>query len=44
MIHILSQDGARMVNAEQIIGYEIKERMVHRKSLFGINGHLPSMS
>lgn len=31
MIHILSQDGARMVNAEQIISYEIKERMVRGK-------------
>ena len=31
MIHILSQDGARMVNAEQVIGYEIKERMVRGK-------------
>ena len=44
MIHILSQDGARMVNAEQIIGYEIKERMVHGKPHireYDVNALLP---
>lgn len=31
MIHILSQDGKRMVNAEQVVGYEIMKRPVRGK-------------
>ena len=43
MIHILSQDGKRMVNAGQVIGYEIQERMAHGKLHweYGINALLP---
>ena len=44
MIHILSQDGAKMVNAEQVIGYEIKERMVRGKPHnweYDVNALLP---
>ena len=44
MIHILSQDGARMVNAEQIVSYEIKERMVCGKPHnweYDVNALLP---
>lgn len=44
MIHILSQDGKRMVNAEQVVGYEIRERMVHGKPHcweYDINALLP---
>ncbi len=44
MIHILSQDGKRMVNAEQVVGYEIRERMVYGKPHcweYDINALLP---
>lgn len=43
MIHILSQDGKRMVNAEQVAGYEIRERMAHGKLHweYDINALLP---
>ena len=44
MIHILSQDGARMVNAEQIVSYEIMKRAVRGKPHiweYDVNAQLP---
>lgn len=44
MIHILSQDGTRMVNAEQIVGYEIMKRAVRGKPHiweYDVNAQLP---